>query len=337
MKRPRSSPLSPPQKRRRKSKARTKLSPLLENACSPIEKGDHTYQPSPLTLSTTPTRPQAPLHVPPVSANTGPVTYSVQNTSHSVYPMHLPNACQPSSILSTAMKSIGLNSQLFTSNSQAGIARQHVSSPSGHYLSSSLGQTFSLPQSHPQAMIPQFPPRPVYSNPQRNVSYPMNSFQNPFQCLSPSYVQPPLNPSVCSSGLQQGLETTQYMPLPFYLPGNNPGGGFVQLQVMPNPQLSYNGIGNSNFAAPSSSTFGTFPGHSGNGQGHTLPLYGNNQNMSFVKSDGKIKSVPPWFIFSNKRPEGKVSNGHGLITLHRLYYTGIHCHSTVVHVLAIVL
>ena len=316
MKRPRSSPLSPPQKRRRKSKARTKLSPLLENACSPIEKGDHTYQPSPLTLSTTPTRPQVPSH----STNVGPATSSVQNTSHSVYPMHLPNTCQSSSILSTAMNTIGLNSQLFPSNSQAGIANQHVSSPSGHYLSSSLGQTFNLPQSHPQAMIPQFPHRPVFPNTQPIVSYPMSSFQNPFQCFGTSYVRRPLNPSVCSSGMQQGLETTQYnMPLPFYLPGNNPGGGFVHLQVMPNPQLSFNGIGNSNFAAPSSSTFGTFPGNSGNGQGHPLPLYGSNQNTSnasFVKSDGKIKSVPPWFIFSNKRPEGKVSKGHGFYTSH---------------------
>ena len=55
----------PHQHKRRKSKARTKLSPLLENACSPIAKADHAHQPSPLVTSVTSTTPSRALSSPP--------------------------------------------------------------------------------------------------------------------------------------------------------------------------------------------------------------------------------------------------------------------------------
>lgn len=311
MKRHISSPHSPPQKRCKKSKACTKLSPLLENACSPIEKGDHTYQPSPLThaLSTMPTLPQAPHPMPPITSDvkaTESLATSSSHGNHPVQPAYFPDGSS-NSILSTAMRTIDLSSQVCAPNSQLGAGMQPLNSnSSSQYIfpAPSLSQTFSLPQPQPQVMIPHMVPTS-----QSGVTYPMTSLPSLFKLVDPSYGYHHMNPPMYLPGQYPGLVPPRYTSGAFCIPGNNRtgSGGFVHLQVMPERQPSLGAVGNTQYAAPSSSSFVPLTDYGR--QRSSFSSYQNNTRVPdslFSKNDNKIKSVPPWFIFPNNRPEGKV-------------------------------
>lgn len=278
VKRPHPSSHSPPKKKRKKSKARTKLSPLLENACSPILKADHI--PSPLTQSrsTTPTRPpqsHAPhsgtsLEVMEASTTTSRPLQIMQNIPHSSLSAVTPGVALP--------------------------MNERLGNPFLKPSSLSMPLNFSQPQ--PTCIIPQFPTR--------NLVYPMNPvFSATSSVLGPTPLQQPiLSPthqyprSILSPTLTLPQQSNPYLSMPFYLPHTNSfgGSGFVQLQVMPNIPIrntqSFIAHGNSFVSGV---------------QGNSLNSSHGMSSSSFVTRDEKLKSVPPRFIFSNMRPEGKRS------------------------------
>ena len=284
VKRPHSSTaISPPKKRRKKSKARTKLSPLLENACSPIPKADHAPSPLTQTHSTTPTRPPQ-SHAP--------------HSSTSVEPMDVPRApiSQPLHLTQNLPRS---NTFMVTTGSNSLPSNEQLRNPFLNPSSLNLGLNFSQPQ--PTCVIPQ-----LFPNPAQNLAYPVNPlFAATPPVIGPTPIQQPmLSPThqyprpLLSPPLAIPQQNNPYLPMSFYLPHTNSyrGGGFVQLQVMPSLPLGTT----QNFVPPSNSFVGSVHESS-------LNTSHNLSSSSFLRRDEKLKSVPPRFIFSNMGPEGKVS------------------------------
>ena len=269
------------QHKRRKSKARTKLSPLLENACSPIAKADHTHQPSPLVTSVTSTP----------SRSISPPHSQAPSTSNAVIGQLRP----PISAESAQPPAVTHPSSSSTSYNMQGISPHHA------HLVTNIPHARSI--HHPQ----QQQPRPLSCQPVPNVfSMLPTSPPNP-QSLLPmqtSLINPalgyPFNPMVTTFG---GLIPMQgYAPpvcVPSFLPGMpfyNPQAQLCTAQSMYPSNLT----GNVNFM--------------GNSSQLVAPKYGQwNGSMcasphasSSSHNNSQLQSVPPWFIFSDKRADSKV-------------------------------
>lgn len=262
-----------PHHRSRKSKARTKLSPLLENACSPISRDTVPY-PSPLavTLVTTPTRNVAadfsrPQHL------AVPATTSSCSGMAAVVSVPRPSPVPP------PLGFLGSNGLL-----AAGVARGVPSISNQKLLSPPAPSPMVL--NRPFPAVSTFLPLSTtqFTQPHQNLL-----IQNPLTRLQTPFPYNPLVP-VCNSSALQGYasiipNTAGGIP-PSYLP-------LVGLMAPPPNYLSYSNpyISDTHIVAMSSSGSDTSGQACGQGE------EGTRRHMG---------SVPPWFIFSNNRSE-KVS------------------------------
>ena len=270
---------TPTQKHQRKSKARTKLSPLLENSYSPIFK-DTSHLPSPLTtaLATTPmmgvpfnvisqasTSPLVPLPQPVHS--TSHTSFSQSSLPPVMLPPHHAPLLGPRVLASTAVSGTGslvraqplLGGSTSTTiphpslpyNFPAGLLKQQqlqqVSTP--HALQTQLLRPLSIPQLHPTSL--------------------------PFNPLVPGCNTQPLQ------GYNNNNVICNAVPPPGYLP-------LVSLVTTPTTLV------------PTPTTLMPTPSYL------YAPYTNNTQMMPLERSvEGKttLQSVPPWFIFSNNRSE----------------------------------
>lgn len=190
------------QHKRRKSKARTKLSPLLENACSPIAKADHTHQPSPLVTSVTSTPSQAlsPPHTqapstsnaiigqlrPPMTAELAqaPPMMPAQHYTHSSSPHHHHHQLAANILLSRQQhlqcQPVAAGSSVFPMTHTT-VPNQTLLSPQTTLINPALGFPFN-------PLVPAF-----------GGLVPMQSYAPPV-CL-PGYLHgmPFYNPQVCTA------------------------------------------------------------------------------------------------------------------------------------------
>lgn len=254
----------------RKSKARTKLSPLLENACSPISK-DSVVQPSPLavTLGTTPTqdaaatvsRPQH-LPVPPATISSVPAVLPVS--------MPRPSPVAPPPPLGF----LGSGSLL--------AAGQKLLSPPA---------VLNRPFPAVSAFLP-FSTAPFTTQPQNMLLQ-----QNPFGRLQTPFPYTSLVPA-CNNSALQG-----YSIIP-----NTAGGMSLPLVGLmappPNHPASYLSYSNpymsDSHLAMSGGSF------SDSSSCRNVGVGDGNARKEAARHMG---SVPPWFIFSNNRSE-KVRHKH---------------------------
>ena len=219
---------------RRRNKARAQLSPLLENACSPIAKSEN-RPPSSLLTANFPTsssvasldakKPAAPAAPKPQHPPLTPATMHppIPLSYPQVPPVPFPFSCNP------------LPAQL-----------------SPHQPNLCLGMM------------------PVVTNPLFTTI--------PVSPLSPPhapYFIPPRLPVIRACTATAGLLQP---PNPFFSYCNTPHGPYSH--------------------HPSSTTA------AGNG---VIQKWGGSPFSAHMEKTGQIQSVPPWFIFEQNRPEGKVS------------------------------
>ena len=246
----------PHQHKRRKTKARTKLSPLLENACSPIAKADHSHQPSPLVTSVTSTPSQAIMSPPHTQA---PCTSSA--VIGQLRPPIAAESAQPPPVIPASNYT-------------------HVSSPHHTQLATNvlLSQQHQLPLHRQQPVGGVFPMLHPSAPNQTTLLSPQSALINP---AALSY---PFNPIVTAFGgfvPMQSYATPPAVCLPGFLPGMsfyNPQAQVCTAQsVYPsNLSTNVNFVGNTSLVAPKYS------------------------------QQSQLQSVPPWFIFSDKRADSKV-------------------------------
>ena len=261
MKKLKTTPLAHPhQHKRRKTKARTKLSPLLENACSPIAKADHTLQPSPLVTSVTSTPSRA----------TSPPHTQAPSTSSAVIGQLRPPMSAESAQAPPVMPTPSYTAQ--------GVFPHHA-----HHLAGSL---LHQQQSHCQPMTGGFP--------LLHTSAPSQPMLSPQAALINPALSYPFNPIMSAFG---GFVPMQSYAPPVCLPSFLPGMSFynpqAQTQTMYPTNLStnVNFVGNTSLVAPK---YGKWNGS----------MCSSPQTSSSHRT--QLQSVPPWFIFSDKRADSKV-------------------------------
>ena len=263
--------------KRRKSKARTKLSPLLENACSPIAKPDHTHPPSPLVTTVTSTPSQSDMSPPHTQApsTSGSVIGQLRPpiTAESAQP--LPVVPAPNSTTHFSTPHHSHLTKNFLSQAQ-----QHQSQ-SWHPQQSMAGVFPMLQSPIPNQTL--LSPQSTLVNPAA-LSYPFSPIVTAFGGFVPmqSYGAPP----VCIPGLLPGMS--------FYNPQTR-----AQSVYPTNLSTSVNFVGNTSLVAPK---YGKWS------ESMCSSLQTNLNQRS------QLQSVPPWFIFSDKRADSKVRKIHYYIT-----------------------
>ena len=272
MKKLKTTPLAHPhQHKRRKSKARTKLSPLLENACSPIAKADHTHQPSPLVTSVTSTTPSLTLSSLP---------------SHTQAP-------------STSNDTIGQLRPPMTAESAQPQAPP-IAPPTPSYSASSIPQltanlVLSQEQQHQANTLQHHSMATVYPMLQKTAAVPnQTTLLSPQATLLNPTLSYPFNPIVPAFGTFVPMQsyTTSPVCLPGFLPGissfYNPQTCTTQPVYPTNLSGNVNLMGNTSLVAPK------------------YGKWGGSMCSSPQACSSHLQSVPPWFIFSDKRADSKV-------------------------------
>ena len=247
------------QHKRRKTKARTKLSPLLENACSPIAKADHTFQLSPLVTSVTST---------PWRAVSPPHTQAPSTSSAVIGQIRPP-------ITAESAQAPPISSYTQGNHTHLAAANLLLSSP--HHQQQQPLQPLSgvIPMLHTSTHNHLFPQQTTLINP--TLSYPFNPIMSAFGGYVP----------------MQNYNTTPVC-LPGYLPGMsfyNPQVYTTQSMYPTNLNSSVNFVGNTSLVGTS---YGKW-----NGSMSSSPQASSSQKS-------QLQSVPPWFIFSDKRADSKV-------------------------------
>ena len=266
----------PHQHKRRKSKACTKLSPLLENTCSPIAKADHTHQPSPLMTSVTSTAPSQTLSLSPPPHTQAPSTSIAMigqlrpsMTVESAQPQAPPIVPPTPSYSASSIPQLTANLVLSQGHQQhQANALQHQSVATVYPM---LQKSAAVPN---QATL--LSPQATLINPA--LSYPFNPIVPAFGSFVPmqSYATSP----VCLPGFLPGISS-------FY----NPQACTTQPMYPTNLSSSVNLMGNTSLVAPKYGKWG--------GSMCSSPQASSSQRSH-------LQSVPPWFIFSDKRADSKV-------------------------------
>ena len=242
--------------RHRSSKARTQLSPLLENACSPIAKTDLSHRP-------------------------------------------------PSSLLTA-----NFPTSSSSSSTPVGPALPTVYLPHG-----SSGPATSV--YHHQLVAPQ-PPPPVsfsYLHPHLPAAVPF-----PFSAAAAQYLPPPSHPPNMYMGhMVPAAAVTTCSPL-FPIPVSPLSPPNAPYFIAPPPGAIASTTG-ALFRPPSSFYYSSTPHHAAYGgyppgpvssvggsqqQQQSCQKWGSSPLSTQIQKTGQIQSVPPWFIFEQNRPEGKV-------------------------------
>ena len=229
---------------RRRSKARAQLSPLLENACSPIAKADH-RPPSSLLTANFPTSTGSATHNPP----------------------------EPKEVLT----------------------KVPVQDPHHH---PSFPMTPTTPK-HPISMPclpPQVPPIPF-----------------PFPLPQPFTSQLPPQPNLCLGMMP--VAPNPLFPMSVSPLSPPPTSYFVAPRL---PAVSPTTAGH--LHSPSSLYCYNAPHHpynypTGTTMGNVSQKWGGSPLSSQWEKTGQIQSVPPWFIFEQNRPEGKVSKSENALCI----------------------
>ena len=250
---------------RHRSRARAQLSPLLENACSPIAKTDQTHRP-PSSLLTA----NFPISSSAGSAPVGP---------------SLPTAPLPHSSSVKGSTTTGPYHQIVTP-----MTSQPPPPVSFPYLQTQHPTHVPFPFSAAVASaqyLPHHPPR----HPQPNLymghvvpsavttcaplfSVPMSPLSPP---NAPYFIAPPLTAVASTAGA-----LFRPPPKPFYYSST--------------PHHAYGGYP---------------PGPAaGVAQQQSVQRWGSSPLSTQIQRTGQIQSVPPWFIFEQNRPEGKVGLLH---------------------------
>ena len=224
---------------RRRNKARAQLSPLLENACSPIAKADH-RPPSSLLMANFPT-------------STGSATHNPPET-----------------------KEI--------------LTKIPVQDPH-HHPSFPMTPTTPKPPISMPCLPPQVPPIPF-----------------PFSCnpLPPPFTsQLPQQPNLCLGMMP--VAPNPLFPMSVSPLSPPPTSYFVAPRL---PAVSPTTAGH--LHSPSSlycynAPHRAYNYHTGTTMGNISQKWGGSPLSSQWEKTGQIQSVPPWFIFEQNRPEGKVS------------------------------
>ena len=268
MKKFKATPLAHHQHRRRKSKARTKLSPLLENACSPIAKTDHTHQPSPLVTSTI-------------------LSQTLSPSPHTQAP-------------STSSALIGQLRPLMTAD-LAQPQAPPIAPPTPNYSASisQLAANFMLSQGQQQL-------HQTNSLQHQGVANAYSTLQNSaVPTNQPTLLHPalgyPFNPIVPTFGSFVPMQS--YTTSPMCLPGFLPRMSYYNPQPCAAAQPMYptnlgsnvSLMGNTSLVAPK---YGQWGGSSKCSSPHFAQSSPGRQSH--------LHSVPPWFIFSDKRADSKV-------------------------------
>lgn len=264
---------------RRKTKARTKLSPLLENACSPISKDSSAQlHPSPLTtaLVTTPTPEREHVAVslsyqqPPLNISSAPLGSSISqpNPPPPPHPTFIGNSLLAASV----SRNIPLGQKLLsTATSPITLTRPFPTAASAIIPFS----TTQIAQTHQNLFLQQQ--------------------QNALSRLQASIAYNPLV-SVCSNSALQGYGSI----IPNTTAGIQGYFPFVSLVAPPNPAsyLSYNNPYTTDAHVMSMNS--SYNNSRGRGNCSRVVLDESRRDSKHMRS------VPPWFIFSNNRSE-KVS------------------------------
>ena len=273
-----------PQSSHKKSKARTKLSPLLENSYSPIFKDGHL--PSPLTtaLATTPTRglsygiiSQAPASIlpqVPAQASITPLPSSLPAVSQPPRPFLAPPTSRPTT--------------LFGANAMA-----RGPPPGGPLLGTQalLGVSSPNPtlQYHPFQAVPGLinpaaKDRLQLSAHQHTSAHPMLNSLSLAQ-LRPSSLA---FSSLATAGVSQGVRA--YNSSGIFTPANIAPGYMPLVMTTPTQPLP----------APSC----MYAPYTSNPQLVNLDKSTEERKLGGSAMDKKtLQSVPPWFIFSDNRSE----------------------------------
>ena len=259
------------QHKRRKSKARTKLSPLLENACSPIAKADHAHQPSPLVTSVTSTTPSRTLSSPPH-------TQAPSTSSAIIGQLRPPMTAESAQLQAPPIAPPTPNysvSQLTANLLLQGQQHHHHHQASALHHQSMASVFPMLQKSAPPNQATLLSPQATLINP--TLGYPFNPIVPTFGSFIPvqSYTTPP----VCLPGFLPGMS--------FY----NPQACTTQPVYPTNLSNSVNFVGNTSLVGPK---YGKWSGS----------MCSSPQGSSSQRSH--LQSVPPWFIFSDKRADSKV-------------------------------
>lgn len=278
----------------KKSKARTKLSPLLENSYSPIFKDpSHLPNPSPLTtaLATTPTRgvsfnmiPQTSAlpHPPPPPSHGTTHTSSFLTTAQSSLPL-VPPIPRPTSLFEARVlaSTIGGGTGSLIGR-QPLLSGSSPTNPTLHY--NSFPAVSGLLKTSQQQQQQQFH--------QVSTPHASQTLLGPISISQLHHSTLPFNPLVpaCSTQALQGYNNANMI---YNTPGVIPPPGYMPL-VMTTPTQA---MGTPNYLY-------TQYGHGM----QTMPLDRNTEQRIISSMEKKtLQSVPPWFIFSNNRSE-KVCN-----------------------------
>ena len=263
----------------RKSKARTKLSPLLENACSPIAKADHTHQLSPLVTSVTSTAPSQTLSPSPPPHTQAPSTSSA--IIGQLRPSMTAESAQPQA------PPLALPTPSYSASSIPQLAASLVLSQGQH-------------QPHQANALPHQSMATVYPMLQKSAALPnQTTLLSPQATLINPALGYPFNPIVPAFGSFVPMQSYATSPvcLPGFLPGissfYNPQAHTTQPVAYPtNLSSSVNLMGNTSPVGPQHSKWG--------GSVCSSPQQASSGHQSH------LQSVPPWFIFSDKRADSKV-------------------------------
>lgn len=276
--------------RHKKSKARTKLSPLLENACSPISKDSGPlHHPSPLTtaLATTPTRGVSEAHHHhhhhQVSApNTSHLRVGLAaTTSHLVMtPSALPHQALPISSCPPHPGPTYIRGGGFPA-----AAKQGSTSLGQKLLNAATASPITLNRHFPasSALLP-LPPTQI---PQPRQNLLLQAHHNPLRLQSP-FAYNPLA-AACSNSFSAHNSITAG-GIQGYFP-------FVSLVAPPTNPAAYLS------PYPPDTHFVSMNSSGGDASGRNCSQLVFDEGRRDAK---QMKSVPPWFIFSNNRSE-KVS------------------------------
>lgn len=316
----------------KKSKARTKLSPLLENACSPISKESTPHrQPSPLTtgtsMATTPTRDNmslggtcqqsvagtsappppppppppvaAPIAVPPVVALPMSTATMTTTTGARLQPISHHPALNRTTTVGLTLANPALNQQL--------LAVAHAPTAAAAAVALKFPPNLlSLPAQMPHHPPPPRPPHGHFllAQPQQSCAFPPPAHPQ----LQAAAAAAPLsyynsnNPLVsASSPVLQGYSMVPtagtppgYYPIVNFIPSRNPYIPYCSPESYPHHHHHHT----QHMMSPHDTSAGRLTAIAANA---TLSEEGRQQEKK------KLKSVPPWFIFSNNRSE-KVSS-----------------------------
>lgn len=265
---------------RRHNRARAQLSPLLENACSPIAKTDPQLRPpSSLLTSNVPSSTAVvpgsgvgvvtPLPVPLIHSS---VPHHLPPSNHQLNTPQLPSSVSfpPSSYLPAQIPSLPfafptpVHPPLSATTAAAAAAAQQ-------YLHQQQTANFYMGVLPTGGAVTTVGPNPLFPIPISPLSPPNAA---PFYAPPVHQQVHPVHPVAAS------MTNLQMARMPLYY------GGTPQRQV-------YGG------------TTAGYPGGVA-GMRDTSQKWGSSPLSTQIEKTGHIQSVPPWFIFEQNRPEGKV-------------------------------